>query len=708
MLYFCVHQGKANIMNYNINPFQELYVTDDPNPNVYVGLFSNALVDLVMPLFRPGNVILKGVQGTGKSMLLNLFRPKIRLAFHESNIDFPIPKEWQSFISAGINISRSGILNFGHRPIEKEFDLSEMPLYFGDFLNYFIVADILNNLKIQITNSNAFNNIVNKSDLDNFSIELSKQDCWFGYLDGCHSFNDIFKKINERIKSYRQFHTNRLYNLEKTIQETKTSPGEPISRTAQLLKETNVVSQGTNFFIRIDQVEILLGGDIVNKKLGYQYRQIINKILGDRDARVSYKIGTRRYDWAKELKIFGTENKLENLRDFRIIDIDDILRRKEDIKSYIFPQFAEDVFRRRLINAEIIKEKEPSKDLLKKIFGSFKSDKKIKYYVSTNTNPKKLIGYDQDWPENWKKFLLDTCKNDPLEAVLAATWVRQGGKKDYHKDRLTKSPPKNRPWEKTWWRKERIQQSLMQIASRSSQRMLWAGKEDIIGLSSGNISIFISICYEIWEMFLRNEIRKKESRENPLKSKNHIDHKIQSMGIFNASNLWYEKISEQPNGDDRQSFINFLGTQFKKWLSDDKAMSYPGRNGFSIAKELFDTSDQSMAKALRSFLNDSVDYGDLFDAPHTTKKTDRKERTKWYLTPILSPYFQIPHQHIKEPYYVEDMMELFEWIVEKSGACKQIKNKKKLLKSFQPKKKKKKSDNSRSLFDYLSGKIKYE
>ena len=125
-------------MNDNTNPFQELYVTDDPDPNVYVGLFSNVLVELVMPLFRPGNVILKGIQGTGKSMLLNLFRPQIRIAFHKSGTDFPIPKGLQNFISAGINISRSGILNFGHRPIEKKYDFSEMPLYFGDFLNYFI------------------------------------------------------------------------------------------------------------------------------------------------------------------------------------------------------------------------------------------------------------------------------------------------------------------------------------------------------------------------------------------------------------------------------------------------------------------------------------------------------------------------------------------------------------------------------------------
>ena len=46
-------------------------------------------------------------------------------------------------------------------------------------------------------------------------------------------------------------------------------------------------------------------------------------------------------------------------------------------------------------------------------------------------------------------------------------------------------------------------QCVTQIAARCAQRLKWSGKDDILALSSGNISIFLSICYEVWDVFLR-------------------------------------------------------------------------------------------------------------------------------------------------------------------------------------------------------------
>ncbi len=687
------------IMNYNINPFQELYVTDDPDPKVYVGLFSNVLVEHAMLLFRPGNVVLKGVQGTGKSMLLNLLRPKIRLAYHEADVEFPIPKELRTFIGAGINLSRSGILNFGHRPIDKDYDEQEMPLYFGDFLNYFIVEDILTTIKTKAKCPEAFGNLINESNLDAFANKLTKQDCWFGYLDECRDYDSVLRKIQDRLKQYRQYHINRMFDLDDEIKRSKTPAGEPIARTAQLLKEIGVVPDETSFFVRIDQLEILLRGDIVNKKLGHKYRQIINKIIGVRDARVSYRIGTRRYDWDKELKVYGTDNKLEHLRDYKIVDIDEILRRPEDIKSWILPEFAKDVFRKRFQHSGLIDDFSESDDLITQVFGGrYIPKKKLKHYLRNKKNPDKILSIEEDWPSNWKHFLRELFQNDVLEAMLAAVWARQRGITGLPGDRLKLPPPDDRPWNKDYWRKERIQLALMQIASRTAQRMIWAGKDDIIGLSSGNISIFLSICYEIWEAFLKTESRKNNAeRTDPLSGKTHVDATIQSMGIHNASYVWYQKITEQPDGDDRQRFVNFMGKQFKRWLNNDKAMSYPGRNGFSVANELFQSFDEY--QILRNFLNDAVDYGDLYDTPHTTKKADRRDRTKWYLTPMLSPHFQIPHQHIKEPYYLENISELYEWVVEKSNVCPQLRCKKDLF--IKPMVSQVKPENEQPLFDII-------
>jgi len=46
-----------------------------------------------------------------------------------------------------------------------------------------------------------------------------------------------------------------------------------------------------------------------------------------------------------------------------------------------------------------------------------------------------------------------------------------------------------------------------------------------------------------------------------------------------------------------------------------------------------------------------VDYGDLLEGTHTTKNKDRAPRLKWYLNPLLCPYFRIPYIRTKEPVY---------------------------------------------------------
>lgn len=85
-------------------------------------------------------------------------------------------------------------------------------------------------------------------------------------------------------------------------------------------------------------------------------------------------------------------------------------------------------------------------------------------------------------------------------------------------------------------------------------------------------------------------------------------------------------------------------------------MSYPGQNGFSIRIDEL----QSSMKISR-FLSEAVDCGDLVSVSHTTKSKDRKPRIKWYIKPILSPYFKIPEQHTKEPKYIS-LKELIHWL----------------------------------------------
>jgi hypothetical protein len=76
------------------------------------------------------------------------------------------------------------------------------------------------------------------------------------------------------------------------------------------------------------------------------------------------------------------------------------------------------------------------------------------------------------------------------------------------------------------------------------------------------------------------------------------------------------------------------------------AMSNPGHNGFSIC-----VADLDMKPGIENYLKTLEDYGDLVGMKHTSK-TKGEKRWKWYLNPILSPYFNIFHVHTKEPIYV--------------------------------------------------------
>ena len=55
------------------------------------------------------------------------------------------------------------------------------------------------------------------------------------------------------------------------------------------------------------------------------------------------------------------------------------------------------------------------------------------------------------------------------------------------------------------------------------------------------------------------------------------------MGILNASEEWQKKPIEGKESKKRLQFIQNLGSRYYNLLTNDKPMSYPGRNGFSIS-----------------------------------------------------------------------------------------------------------------------------
>ncbi|MDD2708614.1 MAG: hypothetical protein PHV34_11450 [Verrucomicrobiae bacterium] len=656
-------------MNWEINPFQELYLSDSVNEEAFVELFSPVpLTSAINPLFQEGNVVLLGTQGCGKSMILRLLFPETRIAYANKKVPFPVDIRSSRFVSAGVNLIKSGICDIGQVSLGNgdDFDVEHLAYFFADFFNGLVVQDLLKTLVIINDHSDIFDGIVNAANGAKFAESLVPQDCWLGLLDGCRSLNDIQEKLSERIKTYRQWISNPDIGLPKKLATTKTTIGEPIARTVECLKRSGVLQADVKVFVRVDQLEELHqeAGEH-QRRIRARFRQMLNRAFASRDLRLHYRIGTRRYGWnqPEHLIVHGSGARLEVRRDYLPVDLEDTLTRKERRKGWTFPSFAANAFRRR-VQWALQPEEKPNDRLFAGIFGKQPTPAERAAKFAGNTRAPDQIDRilrlveSENWSADWKNWLGQLAAKSSLDAVLAAAWGRQTGGGNRKTANREKPPPSDDRWMKRWWKKERLMQGVLQLAARRAQRLLWWGSKDLISLSAPNITVFLHLCHAVWDLFLKEQrLIEPASKRRDLLDGASIPEDTQAAGIQNASREWHEKLGEQPGGDVRRRFIDELGRKFREQLRDDLPMSYPGANGFSLRR---DELELSQNRDLLRFLTEAVGCGDLVATEHTTKSQRGERRVKFYLNPVLSPIFQIPAAHTKEPLYwsVLDVMQV--------------------------------------------------
>lgn len=658
-------------MNITINPFQQLYFSDDTQTETtFVDLFSDQVLQAAIhPIFQGGNVVLSGSQGCGKTMILTLLRPETRLAYHGRKIEFPVDERMRNFVSAGVNLTRSRITDIAQVTIGRGEDLDqrELPLYFSDFFNYWVVDDLIRSVEIIGKNPRVFNGIVDLSRSGDFVKDVVGQDCWFDALRGAQTLDELKSRIRDRVDFYRRWVNGNLTveQANYAVRHTKTNIGEPIARTAECLRNCGIISDEVPVLIRVDQIEELHRAFTSRqRKLLLSFRKILNRAFAVRDARIHYRTGTRRYGWNNPefLSIWGSEARLENRRDYHLIDMDDELFARGEIPNSVFERFSLDAFRKRVsyyFRRDLL---ELPNQLAKLVFGKHPS---VEERISS-LNPKptddqidRALALDAapdagKWSPKWRSFLRSMYRkghDGMFDAVLAAAWGRQtGGGRTYRQHRES-PPPLDHPWKtRKWWRKERIDQATLQLMTRCQQRFMWWGYHDIRSLSGGNITVFLHICHRVWDGFLKNESSLPASRRSDILAGASINKHIQAAGILFASSEWFNKLSEEPGGDARRNFAERLGVRLNEEMMRDLPMSYPGGNGISIPLTEFNASDEHVAD-LRSFINEAVGYGVLFATEHSSKSKAGGRRIKFYLNPILCPKFQLPEARTKEPYY---------------------------------------------------------
>jgi hypothetical protein len=640
----------------SLNPFNSLYRTESIAADAFVDLFSPVLLkeSLVQRLFEPGNVILCGLQGSGKSALLNLLEPEVLIEYLKSDRQWPLPEHCSKFISASITLRSSGALLFGQRAIEGVPEDNErvIGLFFADFLNYWIVSDLLEKLQLLFSERGealaAKVGINTKLDLlDNFAAKFSSASCWLGALDGVSSFEGLRERIELRIRKYENF-LNYNSDFPMEILTTKTVAGDPIAEAADCLRDCGILPDDVPLLVTIDQFEDLmdLERDISENDRPI-FRRVIWKMLGNRDDRVSYRVGARLYSLDKGVHGLTGSATVEEMREVNVVNIDNLLQARESRKS-LFPDFCDDVLRRRLISAG--HSGVPTK-ATKQLFGSRATpEQKVDEFITKSRA--NVVAKTVPFDSGIRDMLVRLAHTDPISAKLGEAWVRQNIKRKP----VTLSDVGKEPWaSRQWWKKERKQQALLQVFSSCGQKMVWYGSGDVVNLAGRNILTFLSICQFVWAELLRS------LEDGPNKLPENIDPVIQTLGINSASDYWFRKIKAEPKGgDDRNRFANELGNFFREKLLRDRNMSYPGSNGFSLP--LRAVEDEPIVDG---FLSDCVAFGVLEGRPHTPKTRSRGQSEKWYLSPILSPHFQLPAAHIKEPYYAS-VDEVVDWM-QKAG-----------------------------------------
>lgn len=185
----------------------------------------------------------------------------------------------------------------------------------------------------------------------------------------------------------------------------------------------------------------------------------------------------------------------------------------------------------------------------------------------------------------------------------------------------------------------------------------------MLSLAGGNILRFITLCRESWDYWQRlGDDKSKDSVDSAV-----LEPRTQSRAAEEASRKIHNTLRRQPGspaGDIRLAFLDEVAKWLRNKLLDDASMSYPGANGFSLKLTQLEQNTE-----FKQLILEAVGWGDLYERRHTSKSKTDEPRVKYYPNPTLSPEYQLPDNHTKEPLYLTESSfnELLK-IAEKAGA----------------------------------------
>lgn len=635
-------------------------------PSEYKRAFSERiLVSETLQVFQPVNVILTGPQGTGKSMILNLLRYKVLNEFLSADHELPpYLADAPPFLGISINLTRAGFHAFGRRSIARYIQAKDNRNAVdevidtdcaADYLVHFLFKEFL--LGLSFLNSprgeplRRWLNIKMSSTEESVLKSLVEWDCWSGFYSGKFTFASALDRCEKRLNAWRTYLAGNR-NFSDEILSTLVPLQDPLHLMGNAIRSFDP-ERRLSLYVVIDQYEELLG---LNPGHASQLQRIINTLIKARDPVVYYKMGVRTFDWGTELRVLGSESKVETQRDYVRIDLADLLVRTESStpifsknrSRWLFAQFAEDVAVRRI---QFEGRKDVTGEQVRQMFGEWNASEEANRYFK-RSRESELVKRSR-LPEDLKMVLLENYSStlSVLDLHLAIAWCHQ---------RMNRGEPPSKiiedlrasPWKRVWWRKERIEISLVQLASLAFGRRTLYGWNTILMLSGANITAFLLIFGEVWDYLTKIEQRPLDLQ--------YVPPPAQSDAIYSASRKWFSRDrTDNDGGGERYAVLGRLGRAIRESVLHDRAISNPGHTGFSVRDSDLSKSDN---ESISRFLNGGVKWAVFEIRSHRSKQRNDTPRHKWYLHPLLSPVLEIPFTRVKEPLYINHIEVVRRWL----------------------------------------------
>jgi hypothetical protein len=598
-------------------------------------------------------------------MILNLLRYRILTEFLGNAPDLPgYLSDSTPFIGISVNLTRAGFSAFGKRSIAKSvFGQPDESLEIdcaADFLTHFLFREFL--LAIRFCYSEAGVNLRQWAGLPldsippDFVASLRDWGRWAGFYSRCSTLDELLRRCESRLDAWRSFLAGGRGGFSREIVDSLTPMEDALHMMGDTLRTLDA-NRRISLYVTLDQYEELIG---LNIQHGTELQRIVNSLLRARDPVVFYKMGVRTSDWGRETRVSGSSLKLERQRDYVQIDLDQVLLRTESAgpfnrrraeRKWLFAQLAEDVALRRI---QLEARRPVSVKDIREMFGDLEPHKEAAAYLKSAKFPEHI---DRSrLPEELRAELKKQSASGDLDALdlhLAIAWSWQCVKRRRPTNEIIDAY-KTRPWQHKWWRKERIEFALVQLASACSQRRRFFGWDTIVFLAGGNISAFLFEFSLLWDY-----LQKQHVDPHSLPS---VPARIQSDAILAASKAWADRDqSDYTGGEYRRIAIGRLGNAIRRSVLDDRAMSNPGHSGFSLRDQ--DLSAQEW-REISEFLWNGLKWGVFEVRPHRSKQKGDGPRHKWYLHPLLSPILEIPFKRVKEPLYINDLAIVKGWFFE--------------------------------------------